>query len=150
MSWLSTRDSLLSFWIGSSIVSGAVSIGYIGAGFSRWRASGDWSVGNDVNNFEWMIGAVLVLLGIFNIIAQNLVAWSGGWYWWNLIIGAVFGLVLSSIGRFGFNFPVRVFNFPIGRDWLVHPMAMALYAFVFSTLIGLPSWYFVQKNKLFY
>ena len=141
---LSLKKSLLSFWIGSSIVSGLVSFGYIGAGFSRWRLSGDWNITTDVNNFEWMIGGVLILLGIFNVIAQNLVAWGG--YWWNLIIGALFGLTLSVIGR-GYNFPVRVFDFPADSDWLVHPAAMALYAIIFGTLIGGPSWYFVQTNE---
>ena len=142
---LSVRDSLLSFWIGSSIASGLVSFGYIGDGFSRWRKSGNWNVNRDINKFEWIMGAILVLLGIFNVIAQNLVH-EQKWYFWNVIIGAMFGLVLSSIGRFVFNFPVRVFKFTIGREWMVHPMAMGLYAVVFGTLIGMPSWYFIHNK----
>lgn len=172
---LSIRDSLLSFWIGSSIASGIVSFGYIGAGFSRWRKSGNWNVKSDINKFEWIMGFILVLLGIFNVIAQNLVnahkefssqknesyslsltknseLYSGRIkyiptaYCWNVVVGIVFGFVLSSIGRFGFNFPVRVFNFSVGRDWMVHPMAMGLYAVVFGTIIGMPSWYFIHNK----
>lgn len=142
---LSNTDSLLSFWIGSSVVSGLVSFGYIGAGMSQWRTK-EWNAQQDFNNFEWMMAMVLILLGLFNVVGQNLVSIWG--YWINFLIGALFGLLLSSIGRFGYDFPIKVFGFSEQNDYMVHVHAAILYSIIFGTIIGLPSWWFIQKNNI--
>jgi len=129
---LSLKNNLISFLVGSSIIGGLVSFSYIGVGFAKWRDGDLW----ENYHFEWMMGGVLVLLGLFNIIAQNLVN-EYNWYGWNIIVGMIFGLVLSSIGRFGFDFPVKIFGFNEDNAWLVHIYAMLLYGFiVFGGIIG--------------
>lgn len=45
--------------------------------------------------------------------------------------GAALGLSLSVIGRFGMNLPVKMFRMPPARTYLVHPIAIVLYAFIF-------------------
>ncbi len=133
---LSLKENLISFLIGASVIGSLVSFGYIGAGFAKWRKSGNWDVSMDVNKFEWMMFSVMILLGLFNVLAQNLVE-EYNWYGWNVIIGALFGLTLSLIGRFGFDFPVKVFDFNRSNEMMVHLYAMLLYGFVvFGGIIG--------------
>jgi len=136
---LSTKENLISYLVGSSTIGGLISFVYIGYGFYNWR-NGDGSTSNTAYNlpFEWMMGIVLILLGLFNVIAQNLIHESTDhWYGWNFIVGAMFGLMLSSIGRFGFDFPVLVFGFTRSDEWTVHLHAMLLYGIVvFGGIIG--------------
>ena len=54
------------------------------------------------------------------------------------ILGALIGLLFSLLGRFFMgNLPQKLFNFPQGKEYWVHPVAMALYAFYFSQVLGL-------------
>ena len=127
---------LLRFIIGSSILSGAISFSYIGAGMQGFRNSAKWSP-NVFNAFEWMMGFVLVLMGIFNsaiyLVQKNLDLDPD----LSMVIGgALFGLTLSSIGRFGFDFPVKVFKFTKSNQFLVHIFAALLYSFVFGVIIN--------------
>lgn len=44
--------------------------------------------------------------------------------------GAIFGLVLSLIGRFVLNLPVKMFKMKTEDAWMVHPIAMIIYAII--------------------
>ena len=51
--------------------------------------------------------------------------------------GAVFGLIMSLIGRFIYRIPSKVFNMGGNREWIVHPVAMAMYGLYFGGLAPL-------------
>lgn len=39
---------------------------------------------------------------------------------YSLVTGMLFGLILSSIGRFALDLPIKLFNFTVQNDYLVH------------------------------
>ena len=142
---LGAYDNFVSFLIGSSIIGSFISIMYIGSGFAEWRQSGNWDV-NEFNDFEMSIMAVLILIGLANVLAQNLVAVTGS-YWMNVLVGILFGLMLSSMGRFGYGFPIKVFGFTESNEWTVHMYAALLYGLVvFGIVNGGVSWFTIHNN----
>jgi len=54
--------------------------------------------------------------------------------------GAILGLVLSIIGRFYFDLPVKMFGIPKIQASKVHPTAIILYAVIFLNI------YFMKSN----
>lgn len=44
--------------------------------------------------------------------------------------GAILGLSLSLVGRFALDLPVKMFGMAREDAWMVHPIAMVLYAFI--------------------
>lgn len=124
---------LSRFIVGGSIISSAISFGYIGNAMKNWRASKKWTP-KQFNYFIWMMAFVLFLLGVFNSglllieeefneIHPRYIMMTGG---------LVFGIVLSTLGR-QFHFPTKVFNFK--NPNLVHFYAALLYSFVFGFII---------------
>ena len=58
-------------------------------------------------------------------------------------MGICFGITLSSIGRFIFNLPIRLFDFKKENEYMVHIYASLLYAFVFFFIIQNLNYYFI-------
>ena len=48
--------------------------------------------------------------------------------------GAILGLVLSTIGRFYFDLPVKMFGIPKSQESNVHITALGLYALIFLNI----------------
>ena len=74
-----------------------------------------------------------LLYGIFGIINYYIIKKFGIRY--SFIIGMVFGLLLSIIGRFGLNLPILLFNFTKQTEHKVHIYAILLYAIIFRFII---------------
>ena len=66
---------------------------------------------------------------------------------WFLLTGALLGLVLSVFGRFKYNFPVRLFGFTPENAWMVHVVAIILYAVIFRFYILPIMKLTMQKDK---
>ena len=47
----------------------------------------------------------------------------------------IFGLLLSIIGRFSLNLPIKLFNFTKNTAYQVHIYAIILYAIIFRGII---------------
>jgi hypothetical protein len=83
-----------------------------------------------------MFGIMIPLLfGIFNEI-NTIVIKKYNNINYSLIVGAIFGLLLSSIGRFYLNLPKLLFGFK-QNEHNVHIIAVILYALIFR-LIATP------------
>jgi hypothetical protein len=54
---------------------------------------------------------------------------------YSLLVGALFGLMLSSIGRFGYNLPVKIFDFNKENEHMVHLHAIILYSLIFRFIV---------------
>jgi len=59
-----------------------------------------------------------------------------------IIMGIVYGLTLSSIGRFGMDLPTRLFHFTKENEYMVHVYASILYSFIFYFIVQ-------NLNKMF-
>ena len=53
----------------------------------------------------------------------------------SFLVGGVFGLLLSSIGRFGLNLPELLFNFTKDTEYKVHLFAVLLYSMIFRFIM---------------
>ena len=47
----------------------------------------------------------------------------------------IFGILLSIIGRFGLDLPIKLFNFTKKTSYKVHIYAIILYAIIFRFII---------------
>ena len=126
------KKLLLAFIIGSSLPSVLVSNLYIGIANSRKDI---------VKRYEFFPFGIALLFGIYNVlnyllykeINNDLSA---------VIMGIIYGLTLSSIGRFGMDLPVRLFDFSRKNESMVHLYASILYVGVFYFIIQ-------NLNKMF-
>lgn len=83
--------------------------------------------------FELFLLFIPLLYGIVGIINYNVTQYLGIKY--SFIVGGLFGLFLSLVGRFGLNLPKLIFNFTKKTEWKVHIYAMVLYACIFQFII---------------
>ena len=74
-----------------------------------------------------------LLYGIFGLINYYIVSKYGNNY--SLIVGMVFGMLLSIIGRFGLDLPIKLFNFTKNTSYQVHIYAIIIYAIIFRWII---------------
>ena len=126
------KKILLAFIIGSSLPSVLISNLYIGLANSKK---------NIVKRYEFFPFGIALLFGIYNIINyllyKKLKNDSSA-----IIMGILYGLTLSFIGRFIFNLPTRLFDFTKQNEYMVHIYASILYSLIFYLIIQ-------NLNKIF-
>jgi hypothetical protein len=126
------KKILLAFIIGSSLPSVLVSNLYIGMANSKKDI---------IKRYEFFPLGVALLFGFYNIINYLLYKRikndSSA-----IICGILYGLTLSSIGRFIFDLPTRLFHFTKKNEYMVHIYASILYSLVFYFIIQ-------SLNKMF-
>jgi hypothetical protein len=83
--------------------------------------------------YEIIAIAVPLLYGIFGTINYYVISNYDRNY--SLIVGAIFGLILSLFGRFVLDLPIKIFNFNKGNEYLVHVYAIVFYALLYRFLI---------------
>ena len=74
-----------------------------------------------------------LLYGIFGLINYYIISKYGNNY--SLFVGMVFGILLSIIGRFGLDLPIKLFNFTKKTSYKVHIYAIIMYAIIFRSLV---------------
>jgi hypothetical protein len=83
--------------------------------------------------FELIALAMPILYGIFGVINYYIINEFGNNY--SLVIGGIFGLLLSFIGRFILDIPKKLFQMPIDAEYIVHISATLLYSVLFRFII---------------
>ena len=84
--------------------------------------------------YEIMVIGILVSYGItFSLMKRNIdVEDSNVTKLTKVAIhGAILGVILSIIGRFALDLPVKMFKIPRNKAFSVHPSAFILYIFIF-------------------
>jgi hypothetical protein len=114
------------FIVGSSFPIFLITMVYVGMAFNR---SGRLSS----VPYELFPVFIPVLYGIYSIINYYVVKSYGVNS--SLIVGIVFGLMLSTIGRFGLDLPRKIFGFTKSNAHMVHLYAAALYAMIFRFVV---------------
>ena len=106
------------------IISGFVSlitIGYIGRAFINKKCP---------TTIPYSVFLIIPLLyGIFGVLNYYLELK------YSIVIGMIFGLSLSLIGRFNLNMPQLIFDFTKETEYKVHIIAIILYACIFRLII---------------
>ena len=54
---------------------------------------------------------------------------------YSLLVGGLFGLILSIIGRFIFDLPNKLFNIKKEKEYIVHIVAFVSYALIFRIIL---------------
>lgn len=80
-------------------------------------------------HFELIIIAIPVLYGLFGVVNYHTVQKFGTCS--SIVVGGLFGLLISVIGRYGLNLPQLIFNFTKKDEYMVHIIAIVLYALIF-------------------
>ena len=126
------KQILLAFIIGSSLPSVLFSNLYIGMANTKKDI---------IKRYEFFPLGIALLFGLYNIINYMLYKRlnndSSA-----IIMGIVYGLTLSGIGRFIFDLPTRLFHFTKENEYMVHIYASVLYSVVFFFIIQ-------NLNKMF-
>jgi len=126
------KKLLLAFIIGSSLPSVLISNLYIGLANSKKDI---------IKRYEFFPLGIALLFGIYNIINYLLYKKINNDFS-AIIMGILYGITLSFIGRFIFNLPTRLFDFSKQNESMVHIYAIILYSAVFYFIIQ-------NLNKLF-
>ena len=129
---------LLAFVVGSSIVSTAPSEWYMGKSYDRAGCPCDLAFFGHPDLKFWLYPIVVpVLFGLANV-GMVLLQDSLDVNPWLIaaFVGALFGFLLSLVGRFGFDFPRKVFGFRTEAEQAsVHWMAPVVYALIFAVVV---------------
>jgi hypothetical protein len=111
------------------IISGFISlitIGYVG--FAHLKNNCPLNI-----HYELFPIFIPLLYGIFGLINYYIIRNYGNNY--SIVVGVLFGILLSSIGRFGLDLPIKLFNFTKNTSYKVHIYAIILYAIIFRLII---------------
>lgn len=117
-------DYLLAFIIGSSIIITLITFLYLGRAYQKADRPKDIP-------YETVAIFVPVMYGLFNVINYILQVKYNQSPNISFIVGGTMGLIFSLIGRFGYDLPVRIFNFTKEREHYVHFIAPILYGLIF-------------------
>jgi len=84
-------------------------------------------------HFELFPIFIPLLYGIFGLLNYYIIQNYGNNY--SIGVGMVFGILLSIIGRFGLDLPVKLFNLTTNTSYKVHIYALIMYAVIFRMII---------------
>jgi hypothetical protein len=124
----SPTSPLLAFIVGVSLPAFAVTFAYLGHAYRQTPYQSKIP-------FELLPFVVPLLFGFANIVSVKLMP-RLGYPLAPLIVGAATGLLLSIIGRFGFDLPRLLFRMPAGTHHRVHLIAPIMYALIFTAIIA--------------
>ena len=115
----------INIFLISSFIS-IITLGYIGIAYKN---------NNRPSTIPYELFPIFLplLYGIFGLINYYIISKYGNNY--SLVVGMVFGILLSIIGRFGLDLPVKLFNFTKNTSYKVHIYAIIIYATLFRLII---------------
>jgi len=115
----------MNIFIISSVIS-LITIAYISSAYIKNKCP---------SNIPYGLFLIFIplLYGIFGVINYYVINKYGIKY--SFVIGMIFGLLLSLIGRFKLNLPQQLFNFTKKTEYKVHIYAIILYACIFQFII---------------
>lgn len=118
------KKNLIVFLISSFI--SIITLGYLGIAYNNK---------NRPSTIPYELFPIFIPLvyGIFGVINYYIISNYGNNY--SIIVGMVFGIFLSIVGRFGLNLPIKLFNFTKITSYKVHIYAIIIYAIIFRALV---------------
>jgi hypothetical protein len=83
--------------------------------------------------YDLFLFFIPLLYGIGGLINYKVIENVGLRY--SFVVGGLFGLLLSLVGRFKLHLPTLIFNFTKKTEYMVHIYAVILYAIIFQLII---------------
>lgn len=120
------KNNLHAFFLASSLPAFAITMSYLAYGYAKQKRP------NDVP-YELFPLLVPIAFGIFGIINYNAIKFGS---YNSLLVGGVFGLLLSLIGRYYLDIPNKVFGLEGIKQRIVHMYSPILYALIFYIIIS--------------
>ena len=115
----------INIFLISSFIS-IITLGYIGIAYKNNKRT-------LTIPYELFSIFIPLLYGIFGLINYYIIEKYGNNY--SLIVGIIFGILLSIIGRFCLDLPIKLFNFTKSTSYKVHIYAIIMYAIIFRFII---------------
>ena len=122
------RDYVIAFIIGSSILITLITLLYVGYAFRKAGRPSDIP-------YELYAIFIPIMYGVFNVANVYLQKKYKFCPNISLAVGALFGLLLSFFGRFGYDLPKRIFEFSEQTESRVHIIAPVMYALIFRFIV---------------
>jgi len=121
---MNLKTNLTVFFISSFI--SIITLGYVGIAYKN---------NNRPSTIPYELFPIFIplLYGIFGLINYYIITKYENKY--SLIVGMVFGILLSIIGRFVLDLPIKLFNFTKNTSYKVHIYAVIIYAIIFRWII---------------
>ena len=114
-------SNIIKIFITSSLIS-LITLSYLNLAFIK---------NNYPQNINYKLFPIIIplLYGIFGVINHHIISKYGNNS--SIFVGILFGLLLSIIGRFGLNLPIKLFNFNKSTQYRVHIYAIIIYSIIF-------------------
>lgn len=122
------KKIILSFILGSSVVSTFITFLYLGIGVER-------ADNPDILGYSFFPILIPLMYGGFNVFNVVMSDRFGMGENFACVSGALLGLSLSYLGRFVFKLPEKVFKMKKQDEWLVHVLAAVMYCLIFRLII---------------
>lgn len=120
------RKELNIFLISSSLPIFIITMIYIGIAFKKSGRPSHIP-------YELFPIFIPILYGIFGLVNYFVVKKYNANY--SILIGMIFGLLLSIIGRFQLNLPKYIFGMNSSNEYLVHIFSIITYAIIFRIIM---------------
>ena len=120
------KNNIHAFLLSSSLPAIATTMLYLGYGYAKEKRPNDMP-------YELFSLLIPLAFGIFGIINYNAIYFGS---YNSLIVGAIFGFILSFIGRYWFDIPEKLFCMKGTRQRIVHLYAPVLYSLIFYMIIS--------------
>lgn len=120
------KNNIHAFFLSSSLPASMITLAYLAYGYAKEKRP------NDVP-YELFGLLVPLIFGIFGVLNYNATKFGS---YNSLIVGALFGLIISLIGRYVFNIPLKLFGLKDNKQRIVHLYAPILYSLIFYIIIS--------------
>tara|TARA_B110000285_G_scaffold33300_2_gene34876 strand:+ start:674 stop:1072 length:399 start_codon:yes stop_codon:yes gene_type:complete len=132
---MNLKTNLNVFFISSFI--SIITLGYIGIAYNKKNRP-------STIPYELFPIFIPLLYGIFGVINYHIISNYGNNY--SIIVGMIFGILLSIIGRFGLDLPIKLFNFTKTTAYQAHIYAIIMYAIIFRLFVTPLITYIISKG----
>lgn len=120
------KNNIHAFFLSSSLPAFFITMGYLSYNYAKNQRPSDVPI-------ELFGVGIPLLFGIMGVINYNAIKYGS---YNSLLVGAIFGIALSLVGRYYFNIPEKLFKMHKDKQKVVHMYAPVLYAAIFYFIIS--------------
>lgn len=120
------KNNIHAFILSSSLPVSFITLGYLGYNYAKNQKPDNIPI-------ELFSLCIPLLFGIVGVINYNATKYGS---FNSLLIGALFGIVISLVGRYYFDIPEKLFKMTKDKQKVVHMYGPVLYASIFYFILS--------------